>query len=265
VGDLGKKKPVLRLCGPMMAALVTINRTYWVTALLLLWIDEFYIGGAPKKKRDEPPPGRGRRGLRKTLKTPALIIVQRPDTVIVGAPAGDARASVVADLSQCEADGVLEKEVAPEAHLMSDEWKAFVAAGQDFAAHSTVQHSRQEYVRGDVHANSAEGFNSRVRRTVAGVFHHISSQHADLYFHEIGFRWSQRIVSGQAARVSRNGRKSTRTHWTRVPPALQPTASLPGCGGARNAPWTEGRHHHQIKHCCLWFIKAAYDFEQRLF
>jgi hypothetical protein len=53
------------------------------------------------------------------------------------------------------------------------------------------------------------------------VFHHISSQHADLYFHEIGFRWSQRIVSGQAARVSRNGRKSTRTHWTRVPPALQ--------------------------------------------
>jgi transposase-like protein len=184
-------------------------------------IDEFYIGGVPKKKSDEPPPGRGRKGLPKTLKTPALIIVQRPDTVTVGAPAGDARASVVANLSQREAERVLEKEVAPEAHLMSDEWKAFVAAGQDFAAHSTVQHSRQEYVRGDVHANSAEGFNSRVRRTVAGVFHHISSQHADLYFHEIGFRWSQRIVSGQAARVSRNGRKSTRTHWTRVPPALQ--------------------------------------------
>jgi hypothetical protein len=26
-----------------------------------------------------------------------------------------------------------------------------------------------------------EGFNSRVRRTIAGVFHHISPQHADLY------------------------------------------------------------------------------------
>jgi hypothetical protein len=43
-------------------------------------------------------------------------------------------------------------------------------------------------------------FNSRVRRTIAGVFHHISPQHADLYFHEIGFRWSQRIVTGQAVR-----------------------------------------------------------------
>jgi len=47
------------------------------------------------------------------------------------------------------------------------------------------------------------GFNSRVRRTIAGVFHHISPQHADLYFHEIGFRWSQRIVTGQAVRKAK--------------------------------------------------------------
>ncbi|RVK44094.1 IS1595 family transposase, partial [Sinorhizobium meliloti] len=30
---------------------------------------------------------------------------------------------------------------------------------------------------------------------------------ADLYFHEIGFRWSQRIVTGQAVRKTRNGRE----------------------------------------------------------
>jgi ISXO2-like transposase domain len=77
------------------------------------------------------------------------------------------------------AERVLEKEVKPEAHLMSDEWKAFIAVGQGSAAHDTA---RREYVRGRVHANSAEGFNSRVRRTIAGVFHHISSEHADLYF-----------------------------------------------------------------------------------
>jgi hypothetical protein len=184
-------------------------------------IDEFYIGGQPKKNIDDPPPGRGRKGLRKTLKTPVLTVVQRPSAVAIGAPAGDARASVVANLSVFEAERVLEKEVEPEAHLMSDEWKAFVAVGRSFAAHDTVQHSRQEYVRGDVHANSAEGFNSRARRTVTGVFHHISPQHADLYFHEIGFRWSQRVVSGQVARRTRHGRKTTRTVWTRIPPALQ--------------------------------------------
>ena len=104
---------------------------------------------------------------------------------------------------------------------MSDEWRAFIAVGQNFASHDTVQHSRPEYVRGDVHANSAEGFNSRVRRTIIGVFHHISPGHADLYFHEIGFRWSQRIVSGQATRKTHNSQKAARTLWTRVPPALQ--------------------------------------------
>jgi hypothetical protein len=120
-----------------------------------------------------------------------------------------------------EVERVLEKEVAPTAHLMSDEWKAFVAVGQNFAAHETVQHGRREYVRGSVHANSVEGFNLRVQRTVAGVFHHISPEHADLYFHEIGFRWSQRIAEGEVIRRTRHGREKVRTLWSRVPPALQ--------------------------------------------
>jgi transposase-like protein len=189
-------------------------------------IDEFYIGGKPKKGRDEIPPGRGRKGMRKTLKTPVLAVVQRPNVVTVGAPAGDARAAVVANLSQFEAERVLETAVKPEAHLMSDEWTAFVALGQNFAAHETVQHRQQEYVRDDVHANSAEGFNSRVRRTVVGVFHHISPEHADLYFHEIGFRWSQRIVAGQAVRRTKKGREVVRTLWDRIPPAQQLVAVL---------------------------------------
>jgi hypothetical protein len=45
--------------------------------------------------------------------------------------------------------------------------------------------------------------------------------HADLYFHEIGFRWSQRIVEGEVVRRNRHGREKTRTLWSRVPPALQ--------------------------------------------
>ena len=104
---------------------------------------------------------------------------------------------------------------------MSDEWKAFIAIGESFAKHETVKHSSGEYVRDAVHVNSVESFNSRVRRTIAGVFHHISPQHADLYFHEIGFRWSQRVVSGSAVRKTRHGREVLRTIWSRVPPALQ--------------------------------------------
>lgn len=75
-------------------------------------------------------------------------------------------------------------------------------------------------IRWRIQFPSVEGFNSRVRRAIAGVFHYISPQHADLYFYEIGFRWSQRVVSGSAVRKTRHGREIIRTLWSRVPPAL---------------------------------------------
>ena len=72
---------------------------------------------------------------------------------------------MIEDLSQSEADRVLTEAVEPSAHLMSDEWKAFVSLGSAYAAHDTVHHKAREYARGPVHINSAEGFNDRIRRT----------------------------------------------------------------------------------------------------
>jgi transposase-like protein len=184
-------------------------------------VDRFYLGGRPSKHPDEPPPGRGRKGQVKTEKTPVMAIVQRPTDITPGSSAGDARAAVVTGLSLRAAVRAVATQVELRAHLMSDKAKAFVAIGESFAAHETVNHSSREYVRDTVHVNSAEGFNGRVRRTIAGVFHHISPELADLYFHEIGFRWSQRVVTGQAVRKSRSGKESTKILWSRVPPALQ--------------------------------------------
>jgi hypothetical protein len=184
-------------------------------------IDHFYLGGRARKQRDEPPPGRGRKGQANTEKTPIIAMVQRPSDIVPGTLAGDARAAVVTGLSLRAAERAIETQIEPDAHLMSDEAKAFMAIGERFAGHETVNHSSGEYARGNVHVNSTEGFNSRVRRTIAGVFHHISPQHADLYFHEIGFRWSQRVVTGSVVRKTRHGRETMRTLWSRVPPALQ--------------------------------------------
>jgi len=44
-------------------------------------IDHFYLGGWPRKRPDEPPPGRGRKGQAKTEKTPVMA-VQRPAGVV---------------------------------------------------------------------------------------------------------------------------------------------------------------------------------------
>jgi hypothetical protein len=188
--------------------------------------DEFYIGGSPRHDADRPKLGRGRKGQPRTTKTPVLTVIQRPLELTVGAHAGEAKARVVEDLSEIEVRRMFEETVEPTAHLMSDEWKSFMSAGQGFVVHDTVRHSQKDFVRGIVHVNSAEGFSDRVRRTVVGVFHHISADHANLYFNEIGFRWSQRTVVGQAVRQTRKGRSKIRTIWDRTPTALQLPAAF---------------------------------------
>jgi transposase-like protein len=203
-------------------------------------IDDFYIGGSPRKDADSPRLGRGRKGQPRTTKTPVLAVVQRPDQVEQAAPAGEARARVVMDLSEPEARRVLGEAVDLSAHLMSDEWKSFMSIGQAFAKHDTIRHSERQYARGPIHANSAEGFNDRVRRTIAGVFHHISPRHADLYFNEIGFRWSQRVVSGRAVRRTRHGRQVTKPLWSRIAPALQLPAVFKSAVGRQLRRTREG-------------------------
>jgi ISXO2-like transposase domain/Transposase zinc-ribbon domain len=214
---LGVSQPTAWRMGHVLRLLVARDHVLDGT----IEIDEFHFGGAPRRDPDQPKPGRGRKGQPKTIKTPALAIVQRPNALEPGSPAGEARATVVADRSLNEVERVLEVAVDPAAHLMSDEEKAFVAVGTAFRAHDTVRHSQREYVRGPIHANSAEGFNDRIRRTIVGVFHHISPALADLYFNEIGFRWSQRLVSRRTERRNRKGRVVVRTLWDRIPPALQ--------------------------------------------
>jgi hypothetical protein len=69
--------------------------------------------------------------------------------------------------------------------------------------------------------NSAEGFNDRVRRTVAGVFHHISQKHSERYLDEVAFRWNQRICTGTAIRTNRKGKPKARAQYDRLSPVTQ--------------------------------------------
>jgi transposase-like protein len=87
-------------------------------------IDELRIGGTPHKPAGNlgPGPGRGRRGQPRTTKTPVLALVQRPEDRDVGTQAGSVRAAVVDDASAAETARVMSDAVAPDIHLMSDEW-----------------------------------------------------------------------------------------------------------------------------------------------
>lgn len=67
---------------------------------------------------------------------------------------------------------------------------------QHVAGHETVTHSAGEYVRGDVHTNSAEGFFSVFKRGMKGIYQHCAEAHLHRYLAEFDFRYNHRIALG---------------------------------------------------------------------
>ena len=62
-----------------------------------------------------------------------------------------------------------------------------------------VDHGSHEYVRGDVHTNSAEGFFSQLKRSIDGTHHHASAASIfHRYLDEFDFRYSTRKLSDTA-------------------------------------------------------------------
>ena len=80
--------------------------------------------------------------------------------------------------------------------LHTDESRLYTNLGREFAAHDTVVHSAKEYVRGNVHTNTIEGFFSIFKRGMKGVYQHCSEKHLHRYLSEFDFRYNQRIALG---------------------------------------------------------------------
>jgi hypothetical protein len=59
-----------------------------------------------------------------------------------------------------------------------------------------VNHSIGEYVRGDIHTNTIEGYFSILKRGVVGTYHHVSQQHLKRYLAEFDYRYNEREALG---------------------------------------------------------------------
>ena len=55
-----------------------------------------------------------------------------------------------------------------------------------------VNHSIGEYVRGDIHTNTIEGYFSILKRGIVGTYHSVSQQHLKRYLAEFDFRYNER-------------------------------------------------------------------------
>lgn len=82
------------------------------------------------------------------------------------------------------------------AKLATDQASVYRFIGKQLADHRTVNHAKKEYVRGNVHVNTVEGYFSIFQRGMNGVYQHCGQQHLHRYLREFDFRYTHRSACG---------------------------------------------------------------------
>ncbi len=115
---------------------------------------------------------------------------------LVDRKSGQVRSFHVEGTSAADIVPIIKANVAKETAMMTDEGGHYFTLGNHFASHESVSHKADEYVRGDVHTNTVEGFYSVFKRGMIGVYQHCSERHLHRYLSEFDFRYSNRIKLG---------------------------------------------------------------------
>jgi transposase-like protein len=150
--------------------------------------DETYYG-----RKDKPYVSAQRRGRpyiksgKAANKRPIVALVER---------GGSVRTFHVAVADKANINRIIRENIARETRLHTDESNLYGDAAGMFVSHETVKHSAGEYVRGDVHTNSAEGYFGVFKKGMRGVYQHCAEKHLHRYLSEYDFRFNHRVALG---------------------------------------------------------------------
>ena len=137
-------------------------------------VDETYVGGKVKGM------GRGYRGN----KAIAIGAVQR---------GGKIRLQVINHASKAVLHKFIADNTAPDTEaIYTDELPAYTGIADADTVHETVNHGKEEWVRGNVHTNGIESVWSLLKRSIIGAFHRVSMKHLDAYLDELEHRFNNR-------------------------------------------------------------------------
>ncbi len=154
--------------------------------------DETYFGKVDKKnerttRTSGQPYIRSKKGRGPANKRAVVALVER---------GGSARVFHVGNADKETVAKIVRENIDPASRLHTDESKLYTGADQNFASHETVKHSAKEYVRGDVHTNSAEGFFGVFKKGMTGVYQHCGEKYLARYLDEFSFRHNTRVALG---------------------------------------------------------------------
>jgi transposase len=139
-------------------------------------IDEAYVGG--KKKG-------GKTGFgAKEHKSVIAGAVERGGAVV---------AKVVPDVKKKTLVPFVKENVSKEATIYTDELMSYAMLYAHCEKHEQIKHSQHEWVRGDVHTNSIEGFWSLLKGGIRGVYRgRVTRNYMQAYVNEYAFRYNRR-------------------------------------------------------------------------
>jgi transposase-like protein len=147
--------------------------------------DETYYGKLEtpriRNKHLPPPTKRGKSGG--AQKRAIFGLVERGGVV---------RTFLIPRASPQAVRDVMVKHVSRKSTLHTDESGIYKALGQEFAAHKTINHSRGDYVKGNVHTNTVENLWSVFKRGMNGIYQHCAEAHMHRYLAEFEFRHNNR-------------------------------------------------------------------------
>lgn len=139
--------------------------------------DETFIG----RKKGVPKPKGGY-----SHKNAVLSLVER---------GGKVKSVHVADVTAKTVVPIVNDNIAREARVMTDNAATYYNK-LNATSHEAVNHNAGEYVRGDAHTNTVEGYFSIFKRGMKGVYQHCSEKHLHRYLAEFDFRYNNRSAQG---------------------------------------------------------------------
>ena len=148
--------------------------------------DETYIGGKDKNRHWK----RKSFNLRKQAKGGAKVGYGKIGVIGAIERKGSVVARVIGDQDARTLTGFVRKATSEKVSLVAtDENPSYEHLGRP---HEAVNHSRGEYVRGNVHTNNIESFWSLLKRGIVGTYHKVGKDYLPLYLNEFSFRHNHR-------------------------------------------------------------------------
>lgn len=136
-------------------------------------VDETFVGGKARNRKGKVP-----------AKEAVVALVERD---------GRVRPNHVGEVTAKTLRPILKAQIDKRTYVMTDEGTVYPPIADGFAGHGTVNHSIEEYVRGNFwHTNTVESYFSILKRGLIGTYHHVSPQHLKRYLGEFDFRHNER-------------------------------------------------------------------------